>query len=398
MFLPVSLTEIFFWICTGIVFYSYIGYGILLWMLNKVVAHPVFKSGTERFEPEVTLITALYNEEEIVEEKIRNTFAIDYPENKLNLLFITDGSTDGTADIVKKYPRITLMDRGERNGKTAAINRAMKSVTTPIVVFCDANTFLNPGCVRELVKHFADPKTGAVAGEKKVMLSGEAAGAGEGIYWKYESALKKLDSQFYSVVGAAGELFAVRTELYHPVEKNVLLDDFIISMRICMQGYRVVYEPRAFALEAPSANMREEQKRKVRISAGGIQSVLMLLPLLNVFRYGKLSFQYISHRVLRWMICPPLLPVIFILNSVLVYSNSGKIYTVIIFAQCLFYVGAALGWIFARMNRKVKLLYIPYYFTFMNAAMFMGFKRFLNNSQSVIWEKATRRVHTEGNV
>ncbi len=393
-----TIIELIFWICIAIVFYSYIGYGFLLWILNKVIPFRRKNILPQNFEPEVTLITALYNEEEIVEEKIRNTFSINYPQHKLHLLFITDGSTDGTMEIIERYPRIKLMHRDGRSGKTAAINRAMESVKTPVVVFCDANTFLNPDCIKELVKHFADSKTGAVAGEKKIMASGEAAGAGEGIYWKYESALKQLDSRFYSVVGAAGELFAVRTELYEPVEKNVLLDDFIISMRICMKGYRVVYEPAAFALEAPSMNMREEQKRKIRISAGGIQSVLMLLPLLNIFRYGRLSFQYISHRVLRWIVCPPLLPLIFILNAFLVYKNAGKVYTIFFAAQCLFYLAAALGWVFARMNRKIKVLYIPYYFTFMNAAMFLGFKRFLNNSQSVIWDKATRSVHTPGKI
>ncbi len=393
-----SLTEIIFWICIAIVFYSYIGYGILLWLLNKAIPYRKKHKGADAYEPEVTLVTALYNEEEIVEEKIRNTFAIDYPAHKLNLVFITDGSTDGTMEIIKKYPQINLLHRNGRAGKTAAINRAMEVITSPIVIFCDANTFLNKECIRELVKHFADPKTGAVAGEKKIMVSGEAAGAGEGIYWKYESALKKLDSKFYSVVGAAGELFAVRAELYQPVEKNVLLDDFIISMRICMQGYRVLYEPRAYALEAPSMNMREEQKRKIRISAGGIQSVLMLLPLLNVFKYGKLSFQYISHRVLRWIVCPPLLPLILILNIVLVYRNAGLFYWVTLGAQILFYLAAAMGWGFARMNRKIKAFYVPYYFSFMNAAMFLGLKRFLTKSQTVIWDKAARHSHSTGKI
>ena len=181
-----------------------------------------------------------------------------------------------------------------------AINRVIPFVTTDFVVFSDANTLLNRDCIREIIQHYKDPTIGAVAGEKVVSdQSGEAgvAGAGEGLYWKYESFLKKMDARFYSVVGAAGELFSIRTALFEPVQKQVLLDDFIISMKICKKGYRVMYEPKAFATEAPSFSLKEEQKRKIRISAGGWQSVFMLKSLLNIFKYGRLSFQYISHRV-----------------------------------------------------------------------------------------------------
>jgi cellulose synthase/poly-beta-1,6-N-acetylglucosamine synthase-like glycosyltransferase len=253
---------------------------------------------------------------------------------------------------------------------------------------------LNKEAIREIIKHYQDPIVGAVAGEKKVIAEEEkadAAGAGESLYWKYESTLKKMDSDFHTVVGAAGELFSVRTALYEHVSSNVLLDDFIISMNICKKGYKVVYEPAAFATEPPSFSIKEEQKRKIRISAGGFQSVWMLRSLLNIFKYGRLSFQYISHRVLRWVVCPILLPTILILNVMIVIDTNILLYQLLLLAQLIFYAAAAGGAYYASKNIKVKALYIPYYFVFMNTALYLGFRRFLSNSQTVLWDKAKRK-------
>ena len=388
--------KIIFWISLSIIFYSYIGYGILLWVLLKL--RGIFASRSDMavvqpgFEPDVTLVIAAFNEAAFIEKKIANSLALDYPAGKLKFLFVADGSSDETADIIKKYPRIDLHYKPEREGKSMAINRVMPFVNTGIVVFSDANTLLNKESIKEIVKHYQDPAIGAVAGEKIVADgTGETgvAGAGEGLYWKYESFLKKMDARFYSVVGAAGELFSIRTALFEPVQKHVLLDDFIISMKICKKGYRVMYEPNAYATEAPSFSLKEEQKRKIRISAGGWQSVFMLQDLLNIFKYGKLSFQYISHRVLRWIVCPWLLPALFIANWWLLHTD-GRFYSIIFWCQCLFYMAAFVGWLLAQINIKVKLLYVPYYFVFMNVALYLGFVRFLKKSQTVLWDKAKR--------
>jgi len=390
--------KIVFWSSLIVIFYSYIGYGILLWLYLKVFSL-ISKKKTalkdfQDFHPEVTLLVAIYNEELIINEKIKNTFQINYPVNKLKIIFVADGSSDNTVNIIRKYPAIDLYYKPEREGKSAAINRVMPYVSSPFTIFCDANTHLNKDCVNEIVRHYKDPKIGAVAGEKKVVdhsSSQSMAGAGEGLYWKYESILKKLDARFYSVVGAAGELFSIRTHLFEPVEKNVLLDDFIISMRICMKGYRVMYEPKAFATEFPSFSMNDEQKRKIRIAAGGFQSIFMLKDLLNIFKYGKLSFQYISHRVLRWLVCPILLPLMFFSNVLIATCSDAVLYKAALTSQLLFYLFALTGWIFMLKNIKVKLLFIPYYFLFMNIAMYKGFFRFIYKSQSVLWEKAKRK-------
>ncbi|MDB5203429.1 MAG: glycosyltransferase family 2 protein [Ferruginibacter sp.] len=390
--------KILFWVSLFIVFYSYLGYGILVWILIKI-RHlfsknaPKVRAGS--FEPDVTLIVATFNEELIIREKIANTFALNYPKDKLKLIFTADGSNDRTVEIISEFPRIQLFFKPEREGKVAAINRVMGHVTTPFTVFSDANTLLNRDCIREIVKHYQDESIGAVSGEKKVIdlsATQNTAGAGEGLYWRYESVLKKLDAEFYTVVGAAGELFSIRTELFEPVGNNILLDDFIISMKICRKGYRVMYEPGAYASEAPSMTMKDEQKRKIRISAGGFQSVLMLKDLLNIFKYGRLSFQYISHRVLRWIVCPVLLPIILLTNLYLYLQTHEKVFAVLLAAQIIFYVAAFTGWLFALRDKKIKLLYIPYYFTFMNAALYMGFIRFTNNKQSVLWDKAKRKL------
>ncbi len=388
--------KIIFWVSLFVIFYSYVGYGILIWVLAKV-KYLFFKqpstTASHTFTPDVTLVIAAFNEASFIRKKIENSLELDYPAGKLKFLFVADGSSDETVDIIKEYPQIELYYKPEREGKSMAINRIIPFVKSQFIVFSDANTLLNKDCIKEIIKHYQDSTIGAVAGEKIVMTSAGdgfgVAGAGEGLYWKYESFLKKQDARFYSVVGAAGELFSIRTSLFEPVNRNVLLDDFIISMKICKKGYRVMYEPNAYATEAPSFSLKEEQKRKIRISAGGWQSVFMLIPLLNIFKYGKLSFQYISHRVLRWIVCPWLLPVLLITNLFLVFTNE-PIYIITFFCQCLFYVAAFIGWLFAQQNQKVKLFYIAYYFVFMNLALYLGFIRFLNKTQTVLWDKAKR--------
>lgn len=270
------------------------------------------------------------------------------------------------------------------------MNRAVKFVQTPIVVFSDANTLLGHESLRRIATMFANPKTGCVSGEKRIYNADQeaASAAGEGLYWKYESTLKRWDAELYSAVGAAGELFAIRTELFNEVEPDTLLDDFIISLRVAMQGYKIDYDSEAYAIESASANVTEELKRKIRIAAGGIQSVVRLYPLLNIFKYGMLSFQYISHRVLRWTVTPFALILLFVLNIALVpYST---FFMVVMGLQVLFYILALLGWMLESRKMKSKVLFVPYYFFIMNYAVFMGIGRFIKKTQSVNWERAQR--------
>jgi poly-beta-1,6-N-acetyl-D-glucosamine synthase len=389
------MPKLMFYVSCFIVFYSYIGYGFFIYLLVKCkeIISPQKPILTNcDLEPEVTLLVAAYNEAEFIEQKIKNCLELDYPAGKLHWLFITDGSTDETPDIIRKYNAIELLHQPERRGKVAAMNRAIKYVKTPYVIFNDANTLLNPASVREILKHYADPRVGGVAGEKKVIskFRDKAAGAGEGFYWRYESFLKKLDSEFYTVVGAAGELFSVKTSLFHEAAEDTIIEDFVQSLQICMAGYVIRYEPNAFATESASPSIKEEQKRKARIAAGAFQAMVSLRGLLNVFRYPTLSFQYISHRVLRWTLCPLCLVICLVANVFLVIQGAGRFYEVVLLAQTVFYVMAGTGWLFAERNLKIKILYIPYYFLFMNLTVFMGFYRFIRKKQTAIWEKAAR--------
>lgn len=390
--------KITFWVLLFIVFYAYLGYGILLFFLIRIkraLKGKPAEGNTDDYEPEVTLFIAAYNEREFVDAKIKNCLELDYPREKLKIVWVTDGSDDGTPDLLKQYPGIEVHHLPERSGKIGAMNRGMQFVKTPIVVFCDANTMLGNESIRRIVRLFRNPKVGCVSGEKRIFKKEKdsAAGAGEGLYWKYESTLKKWDAELYSVVGAAGELFAIRSELYQVVEKDTLLDDFIISLRVAQKGYTIQYDPDAYAIESASANVKEELKRKIRISAGGIQSVIRLRSLLNFFKYGTLSFQYISHRVLRWTLAPLSL-LLMLITGLILALNEGifdfGLYSLIFWLQVLFYLAALLGWYLENRAIRLKILFIPYYFFIMNLSVFLGLKRYLKKTQSVNWERAKR--------
>ncbi|WP_253275651.1 glycosyltransferase family 2 protein [Persicobacter sp. CCB-QB2] len=394
-----TMAEWIFWTALALVFYTYVGYGMLLGFLvrmkKKFFPEKIFHFEEEEL-PSVTFIVAAYNEEAYIQEKIDNCLSLEYPQEKISYWFVTDGSNDGTMSIIESNPEVRLLHREERAGKIAAMHRAMGEVESDIAIFSDANALLNPEAVMEMVQCYANPQVGAVAGEKGIAMDAEekASGAGEGIYWKYESQLKKWDYQLYSVVGAAGELFSVRTSLYEGVEPDTLLDDFMISLRIAQKGYRVAYAPNAKATEKASLNVEEEMKRKIRISAGGLQSISRLIPLLNIFKHGWLSFQYISHRVLRWTLAPLALPFIFISNGYLAVQSEEWIYSLLLLGQLGFYFLAFLGMILQDKKVRIKGFFVPYYFAMMNWSVYLGLIRLLKGRQSVKWEKAVRATTT----
>lgn len=390
------LIKILFWILIAIVLYTYIGYGILLWVMMKFRKQSGAVAGYENDEdlPTVAHIIAAYNEEDFIGKKIANALAIDYPRHLSRIIIVADGSSDRTTELVSRYGEVELLFEPTRKGKVAAMNRAVElTKDVDILIFSDANTLLNKESFRYIIDHYRDPRVGGVSGEKKVISDGQVPGEGEGLYWKYESVLKKLDSDYYSVVGAAGELFSVRRELFEKVPENIVLDDFYISLNICRRGLMVRYEPRAYAMETPSFSLKDEKKRKVRISAGAFQSMVIMKDLLDITRYGKLAFQYVSHRVLRWAVCPFALPLVLLLNIIIVMGQEGVLYTVLLAAQVLFYTFALLGWLFSDSPKgRFKIFYVPYYFVFMNVSVWGGLLRYLNGAQSAMWEKARREI------
>ncbi|MGL4327893.1 MAG: glycosyltransferase family 2 protein [Tannerellaceae bacterium] len=386
--------KVLFWLLLFLVFYTYIGYGILLWIMvkiKKVIVQPNNLSLPDPL-PDVTLLIAAYNEQDIVSDKMINCDSLDYPKDKLHIVWVTDGTTDNTNALLAQYPNVTVLFEPARKGKTAALNRAVPYIKTSYSIFTDANTMLNKQAIKEIVLQFSDPKVGCVAGEKRIFVDEKAnnASSGEGFYWKYESTLKSLDSQLNSAVGAAGELFAIRTELYEQMEEDTLLDDFILSLRIAQKGYKIAYCDTAYATETGSANFKEEQKRKVRIVAGGLQSIARMLPLLNIFKYGLLSFQYISHRVLRWTITPIALFILLPLNFYLITIHAGTLYTILFVIQIVFYIMVYFGFKMQEKNLKNKYLSIPYYVFFMNYNALKGAAYLKKRKGNAAWEKSKR--------
>ncbi len=387
-------TELFFWLSFAIIFYTFLGYGMLLVILVSI--KKMFTKKTEVantfFQPPLTLIIPCYNEAEIIPDKISNAQQLNYPAELLTIILITDGSTDHSGDIMKQYPDIVWLHENKRDGKTAAENRAMKFVKTPFVIFTDANTILNREALKNIVKHFADERVGCVSGEKRILSAAadSASSSGEEMYWKYESFLKKMDAALNSAVGAAGELVAFRTSLYTELPDDTLLDDFMQSMLIAAKGNIIAYEPQAYAAETASSNVREELKRKIRIGAGSWQAMVRLTGILKLTKTPLLYFQYFSHRILRWAVTPFLLPVLLVLNILLAVYGL-YFYQVLLLLQLLFYAGAFAGYLLENKKIQFKLIFIPYYFCVMNYAVIAGLLRFLSGNQNAAWEKAQRK-------
>ena len=383
-----------FFVSCGMVFYNYAGYAIIVYILNKLTGSRQTIEADPGFHPTVAFIVAAYNEQDVIKQKIVNSLELDYPRDRIEFLFVTDGSSDRTPELVTQFPGAHLLHRPERGGKSAALNRAVALATQDIIIASDANTLLNKDAVRNIVRHYRSAATGGVAGEKKVLTPADEThdvGEGEGLYWKYESALKKLDADFYSVVGAAGELFSLRRELYQPLSDNVVLDDFVLSLQVTQKGYRVRYEPDAYAMELPSFSMKDEQKRKIRIAAGGFQAIGMLSSLFAFWKHPRLTFLYVSHRVLRWTLSPLCLILALLANALLLPAGPG--YIALFIAQIAFYAISFLAWLSPAI-RRIKPAKLAYYFTFMNLSVILGFFRFLRGRQSATWEKARRTLET----
>ncbi len=387
--------EFLFWLLVGLIFYTYLGYGLIFGLFVKVFRKDEKKEILSENLPDVTLFVAAYNEKDFVDVKIKNSFELDYPKDKIQHFWITDGSDDGTPDILRQYEGVKVLHEDKRAGKTAAINRGIDYVDTDIVIFCDGNTLLNKASIKEIVKAFENPKVGAVAGEKRIIEkeADSASGSGEGAYWKYESILKQIDSKLYSAVGGVGELFAVRKKLFEKVPTDSILDDLMITMKIAMKGYKIEYVPTAIASETPSDNVQEELKRKIRISAGAYQTMSRLSSLLNPFKYGMLSFQFWSRKVFRWVLVPLSLIMLIPINIALAYRadfDSAHIYTQILYLQAFYYLLVSIGKVLENREVRSKIIFLPYYIFIMNYAAVMGALRYFSGKQSVKWERAKR--------
>ena len=380
-----------FWIAAFLVFYTFFGYGIIVWIAVKckeLMSKPEKFPVVEEY-PEVTLLIAAYNEADIIERKMENCASLKYPSDRIRFVWVTDGSTDGTPEVLRSYPENIVLHEDTRAGKSHALNRAIKSVTSPIVIMTDANTILNEDSIYLIVREFDNPKVGCVAGEKRVLSTGENAASTEGLYWKYESFLKELDDRLNSAMGAAGELIALRRELWREIPADTIGDDMFLSMDVLRRGYKIAYCKEAYAMEMPSADIDEERKRKVRLAGCALQNVSRLRDLMNPFKYGITAFQYVSHRVFRWIVSPPCLILMLLFNFFAVLAGAPLFYHIVLLLQLLFYLAAFAGMILDR-KEKAGILRVPYYFLFTNFTMFTGFGYLARNKGNGAWEKAKR--------
>lgn len=379
---------VLFYCCAGAIIFTYVGYPALLYLFSFY--RRTKKEAVPTPLPSVTIIIAAYNEENVIETKLHNTHQLDYPAHKLQIIVAADGSTDDTLRIASSFPGVLVLHEPLRKGKAAAINKAFTFATNEIVVLTDANSSLAAQTISKLVAPFSEQKVGAVAGEKKVLSADGAVASGEGLYWRYESWLKQQETKFYTVVGAAGELVAFRKKLFVPIPEQTIADDFFLSLSINLQNRKLAYVPDAISSETASLSLNDEWKRKVRIAAGGIQSLLLLRAALNPFRYPLLAFQFFSHRVMRWLACAPSFVFLLLINMLLVIQQRGELYTGLLILQLLFYILAFAGWMVAKQKRSFSLFNIPFYIVFMHAAMLVGILRYASGKQSVLWEKAKR--------
>jgi len=383
-----SLAAAAFWIGAGLAVYAYVGYALCVAALARFRPRPARPADGE---PLVSLVIPAHNEAAWMATKLDNTLLLDYPPDKLDILVVSDGSDDGTERLAEAYATLGVRTivQPVRAGKEAAMHVAAKHARGGILVFTDANAMLNREALRRIVRWFADPEVGCVAGEKRVgALAGESPAAGEGAYWRYESWLKRLDSVAGSAMGATGELLAIRRELVVPKETDNIIEDFVLSMRAVIAGYRIVYEPDAVATEEAPAATTDVFERRARIAAGAFQAMWRLRPMLDP-RRGVVWWQYVSHRVLRWAVVPFCLPVLLVLNAILL--PAGPLYQAAFVIQAAFYGAALTGWALRRRAAgRLRVVLLPFFFSAANLAAIVGCARLATHRQTVLWKKARR--------
>ena len=374
--------KILFWMSFIWVFYAYAGYMIFLALVVLCKERRVEEKDAE---PAVTMIIAAFNEEKAIDGKIINCFGLDYPQEKLEIIIVSDASTDNTDEIIKNFEDkgIVYYRMEERGGKTRAQNHAIPKAKGDILVFSDATTIFKKDAVRKLVRHFNNENTGIVAGEEIfVEKIGSNVHSEVSFSWKYELFLRRLESGFNTLIGVSGCIFAIRKELHEKLDEE-LIEDFALPLLIAEKGYKVHIEKEAVAYEESVKNAGDEFNRKVRIVRGGMNVVFNLRRLLNPFKHAVLAFQIISHKIFRWL-APVFLMTMFISNIILM--EQGLVYGIFLAIQVVIYLFAVIGYFMRYSGVHFKVLRIPFHFCMLNAAALVGGLGFLKGERSAVWE------------
>ena len=377
--------EIAFWICLALVFYIYVGYPMIVFILSQIFHRTVRKSDAY---PLVTLIISAFNEEREIERTVTNKLVQDYPQDRLEIIVVSDGSTDRTDEIVqglsKRHEgRLKFLRQEPRQGKTQALNLAVSETSSEILVFADANSMYAPDALRKIVRNFADPSVGYVTGQM-IYTNPNGAGfaEGSGAYMRYENALRVWETQVGSVIGVDGGIDAVRRNLYIPMQPDQL-PDFLLPLNVLEQGKRVVYEPEALLYEAALPAPTDEFRMRVRVSLRALWALYDKKNLLNLFRFPIVAWQLFSHKVLRYCAFFPLIWLLFF--NVLVVEKQ-PFYLWFLVLQLLCYVWAASGHLLRRLPHTASKLLIPYYFVVLNIACVIAIWKFLHGQKIVFWK------------
>jgi cellulose synthase/poly-beta-1,6-N-acetylglucosamine synthase-like glycosyltransferase len=373
-----------FWILLWLVVYVYAGYPMLLALVRGLGAGRPWKRA--EFEPDVTLVISAYNEAPVIEDKIRNSLALDYPRERLQLVVVSDASDDGTDEIVRRRAGdgVELLRMPSRSGKTLGLNAALERARGEVVVFSDANAMYARDAIRKLVRNFADPGVGAAVGESSYVQPESESERQEGLYWRYETAIKRLESSIGSVVGGDGAIYAVRPSHYRPMAADDL-SDFVNPLQVVAGGHRCVYEPEARSFERAADSFEREFRRKVRIVNRAARALFRMRRLLNPLRHGLFAFELLSHKLLRWLV-PFMLPPLLVLNLLL--AREGAAFRAMLAGQGAFYALALIGRALRGMRSVPWFLSVPYYFCLVNAASALGLIDALRGRTYTTWATA----------
>ena len=373
--------EIAFWTFVGTVVYVYLGYPLLLWLLKTLSGGLSIATGGSK--PSVSLVISAFNEEEVIEAKLKNSLALDYQQDLLQIIVVSDASDDGTDDIVRRFKRsdVQLLRMEDRGGKTLGLNEAVATANGEIIIFSDANAMYEANSVSALVRNFDDPTVGAVVGESTYADSASDSDRSESVYWRYELAIKRLESALGSVVGGDGAIYAIRRSLYRPMASDAL-SDFVNPLQVVEQGWRCVYEPDAVSVEDSSGSFDKEFRRKVRIVNRAWRAAMSMKRMMNPLRHGLFAFKIVSHKLLRWLV-PIFLVLIFALNILLL--DKGAIYVSAFITQAMVYMLAMVGWIIRRRANLPLVLYVPFFFCLVNIASLRGIYEAYRGQSYVTW-------------
>ena len=375
------MTEVIFWLTIGAIFYTYFGYPLSTLFLSLLINQEIDKAD---IEPNVTFLITAYNEEKNIRQKLENTLSLDYPRDKLEIMVASDGSSDKTDEIVREFSdKGVVLHRVEgRVGKTETQNQAVKIARGDIVIFSDAPTKYKNDAIRKLIRNYNDPSIGAVSGRYEyVNPTGTPVGLGTILFWKYENFIKSRQTCINTITGCCGCIYSIRRALYEPLPKDII-SDLVEPLRILEKGYRIAFDPEAVAYETTEEKPEEEFSMRVRVITRGMNGLAYVKSLLNPFVYGFVSFQLISHKILRWLM--PFFMIILLICNVILLEI--PVYRFIFILQMLFYVSVPFAWVMHKYGKRIKFLFLPLYFCIVNLASVLAIINIIKGTKMATWE------------